>query len=70
MADLTDENTMLRQALEEILSTSEHQQTSYDQNGPQWTTPGGEEYESTADVLGIHEEIAVIARKALGKVAQ
>ena len=70
MTNLADENTKLRQALEEILSTAECQQTFYDQNGPQWLASSGEENESTADVLAIHEGIAATARLALGKAAQ
>lgn len=58
-------NKALRVALESALSACETAQTMYDKVGPQWTSPEGNEYESTSIVLAGYNELAEIINDAL-----
>ena len=55
----------LVEALEQIEANLNYIKTSYEKNGPQWTTPGGNQYEDTSSVLERAEINASIARAAL-----
>ena len=66
LQDALATNKALVETLEGVLVACEDAQTSYDKNGPQWTSPeSNEEYESTSMVLAGYEELAEIIRAAL-----
>lgn len=55
----------LEKAMNNVLSSLANDQGMYDRNGPEWTTPQGNEYETTSSVLACSNERAEILRKAL-----
>lgn len=55
----------LREALQAIADDASVPQQMYDRNGPQWTSPQGNEYEDTSAYLAKCNEIAEQARAAL-----
>jgi len=55
-------------ALEQIESDAATHQQFYDRNGPQWTSPQGNEYEDTSSFLSVCNAIADIARATLAKL--
>lgn len=65
VARMSAEMEALRAALDHIRDRAEAPQEAYDRNGPQWTTPAGNEYEDTSSHLNFANEIADAARAAL-----
>jgi len=57
----------LEAALREILSRRSATISFYDRNGPQWTSPQGNEYESTSDILAAADEDVIYIRATLNK---
>ena len=55
----------IAEAAQDVLSSLEYDQSSYDRNGPGFTSPSGTQYELTADVLACSEERAARLRTAL-----
>lgn len=55
----------LRNALSDIAYDAESPQQFYDRNGPQWTSPQGNEYEDTSAHLSKCNELAAAARAVL-----
>jgi len=55
----------LREALHAIADDASVPQQMYDRNGPQWTSPQGNEYEDTSAHLAKCNEIAEQARAAI-----
>ena len=50
-------NKALVEALESLREDCESKLALYERNGPQWTSPQGNEYESTSDVLACYVDL-------------
>lgn len=55
--------------LNDLISQCEYPQEAYDRNGPQWTSPQGNEYESTDDVLTHFNDLAEFACALLDQLS-
>jgi len=58
----------LVEALERIKADAESPQYFYDRNGPQWTSPQGNEYYDASYFLESHNDLAAIASAALQRL--